>query len=259
MSIDYTIDQRGVAQVMIDRAERMNAIDHEAEKALENIWRTIEDDESIRLVVLTGSGEKAFCAGADMKSETGRSGLEYWTHGNPNGFGGLSLRESLTVPVIARVNGVATGGGLEMILGCDIVIAADHARFGLPEAKVGRLPLDGGMTQLQQRIPPTIAAGLMLTGRLMSAPQAAHFGLVNAVVPAANLDDEVQAWVRDVLACAPLSLKAIKQSLRRAPHLSPRESRALRSEALIRALTSADADEGPRAFREKRPPQWQGQ
>ena len=146
-----------VARVTIDRPDRMNAVDQATEAELERVWSEIEARDDIRCVVLTGAGEKAFSAGADLKSNTGLTGLEYWAQANPNGFGGIALRQSLTVPVIARVNGLALGGGLEMVLGADIVIASETAKFGLPEAKVGRLPLDGGMVALQRLIPRNIA------------------------------------------------------------------------------------------------------
>ena len=257
MTVRLEIDGH-VARVTIDRAERMNAVDAETEAALEAIWQKIESDDAVRCVVLTGAGDRAFSAGADLKSGSGLSGLEYWARQNPNGFGGISLRESLNVPVIARVNGLALGGGMEMVLGCDIVIAADTARFGLPEAKVGRLPLDGGMVALQRLVPRNIAAGLMLTGRMMSATEAAAYGLVNAVVPAERLDAEVDAWAADILACAPLSTKAIKATVRKTAHLSPREARSFQTPELIAALLSEDQDEGVLAFREKRAPVWQG-
>jgi crotonobetainyl-CoA hydratase len=247
-----------LARVTIDRPERMNAVDAPTEAELEAIWSRIEADPEIRCVVLTGAGERAFCAGADLKSGSGLSGLDYWARANANGFGGIALRESLNVPVIARVNGLALGGGMEMVLGCDIVIASETARFGLPEAKVGRLPLDGGMVALQRLVPRNIAAGLMMTGRTMSAAEAAAYGLVNAVVPAEKLDEEVNAWVADILKSAPLSVKAIKATIRKTAHLSPAEARLLRTPELIAALTSEDQDEGVVAFREKRPPVWQG-
>ena len=257
MSVEFAVKDN-VARVTIDRADRMNAIDDATEAALERVWAEIEADDAIRCVVLTGAGDRAFCAGADMKSGAGKSGLEYWVHNNPNGFGGIALRQTMRVPVIARVNGVALGGGLEMVLGCDIVIAADTARFGLTEAKVGRLPLDGGMVMLPRLIPEKIAAGLMMTGRMMTATVAASYGLVNAVVPGDCLDDEVSAWVDDIVRCAPLSVAAIKATIRKTAHLPPLEARALKLPELIAALTSMDADEGIAAFREKRAPQWRG-
>lgn len=257
MSVDFTKDGH-VARVTIDRPDRMNAVDQATDRALEAIWADIEGDADIRCVVLTGAGDRAFCAGADLKSDSGKRGLDYWADLNDNGFGGIALRQSLTVPVIARVNGLALGGGMEMVLGCDIVIAAEHARFGLPEAKVGRLPLDGGMVALQRLIPRNIAAGLMMTGRMMGAVEAAQYGLVNAVVPGERLDAEVEAWVNDILACAPLSLRAIKRTIRATGHLTAREARASKTPELIAALASEDSEEGVAAFREKRAPVWRG-
>lgn len=127
-----------VARVTIDRPKVLNAVDAKTLRRLNEIWEHIESDTDVRVVVLTGGGDRAFCTGADMSAEAvGRTGLEYWADLDPNGFGGLSLRATLDVPVIARVNGYALGGGMEMVLGCDIVVAAEHARFGLPEPRVG--------------------------------------------------------------------------------------------------------------------------
>ena len=247
-----------VATVTIDRPEVLNAIDVEAEAALGAIWRQIEGDPEVRCVVLTGAGDRAFSAGADMKSGTVQSGLDYWATARPGGFGGIALRETLDVPVIARVNGHAMGGGFEMVLGCDIVVAAEHATFALPEARVGRMPLDGGMVLLQRQVPFKLAMGVLLPGRRLKADEAARLGLVNEVAPLAGLDDAVKRWVDDVLACAPLSVRAIKQTVRRTAQLSAAEAQAMRLPAVIAALQSEDGEEGVRAFREKRKPQWRG-
>lgn len=258
MTVIVSIENH-VARVTIDRADRMNAVDEETADRLEDTWQRIESDPEIRVVVLTGSGEKAFCAGADMKaSGNTKSGLAYWADARPGGFGGLTLRKSLHVPVIARVNGLAVGGGFELVLGCDIVIAAEHASFGLPEARVGRMPLDGGMIMLPRLIPQKIAMGMLLTGNRISAAQAQEYGLVNEVAAAADLDTTVDRWVEQVLECAPLSVKAIKESVMETCDLPADEAYAKRLPALIAALESEDADEGPRAFREKRKPEWKG-
>ena len=128
-----------VARVTIDRPEVLNAVDAATERELDAIWNSIEADREVRAVVLTGAGERAFCTGADMKGGSGASGLEYWALQRPGGFGGIALRDTLDVPVIARVNGHAVGGGFEMVLGCDIIVAADSATFGLPDRKSTRL------------------------------------------------------------------------------------------------------------------------
>jgi len=247
-----------VARVTIDRPDVLNAIDVASERELQRIWSEIESDRDVRVVVLTGTGERAFSTGADMKGGSGASGLEYWALSRPGGFGGIALRETLDVPVIARVNGHAVGGGFEMVLGCDIIIAAQEATFGLPEARVGRMPLDGGMTLLQRQVPFHLAMGVLLTGKRISAAEAHRIGLVNEVVPRAELDAAVTRWVDDVLACAPLSVRAIKQVVRRTAQLSAAEARGQLLPALAEALQSEDAGEGVRAFIEKRKPVWQG-
>ena len=247
-----------VARVTIDRPDVLNAIDAASERELQKIRSEIEGNRDVRCVVLTGSGERAFSTGADMKGGSGASGLEYWALPRPGGFGGIALRETLDVPVIARVNGHAVGGGFEMVLGCDIVVAAEGATFGLPEARVGRLPLDGGMTLLQRQVPFRLAMGVLFTGRRIPATEAYRIGLVNDVVPRAELDAAVARWVDDVLACAPLSVRAIKQVVRRTAQLSAAQARDQLLPALAEALQSEDSKEGVRAFIEKRKPVWQG-
>lgn len=260
MSVRYELEGH-VARVTIDRPDVLNAVDAATERMLQDVWEKIEKESEARVVVLTGEGDRAFSVGADMKaasSEEPETGLEYWAKPRPGGFGGIALRTSLQTPVIARVNGYALGGGFEMVLGCDIVVAAEEAQFGFPEPRVGRMPLDGGMVLLPRLVPEKWAMGLLLTGRRIGADEAHRMGLVNEVVPRSGLDAAVERWVEEILACAPLSLRAIKQSAKWTAALSAVEAQAMRLPAVVEALRSEDQEEGVRAFREKRPPEWKG-
>ncbi|SEB63768.1 crotonobetainyl-CoA hydratase [Paramicrobacterium humi] len=257
--VTFDIDERGVATVTINRPRVLNAVDRATHDWLNEIWASIENNRDVRVVVITGGGQKAFCVGADMSADAvDKTGLEYWAELDPNGFGGLSLRTTLDVPVIAKVNGYALGGGMEIVLGADIVIAADTAKFGLTEPRVGRLALDGGIHQLVRRIPYTQAMGLLLTGRKAPAEELQRMGLVNEVAAAADLDAAVDRWVEQILACAPTSVRAVKQMVTRTTHLTAQEARAMRLPALMDALDSEDSAEGVAAFQQKRQPVWPG-
>lgn len=254
MSVRFAVENH-IARVTLDRPDVLNAVNAATETELRRIWDEIERRDDVRVVVLTGAGDRAFCAGADLK-DTGKEGLAYWAQNRPGGFGGLSLRTTLDVPVIARVNGHALGGGFEMVLGCDIVVAAEEASMGLPEPRVGRLPLDGGMILLPRLLPEKLAMGILLTARRLPAAEWAKLGLVNEVVPRAQLDDAVERWAAHILECAPLSVRAIKQVVKRTRHLTPVEAQGQRLPALVAALESEDGLEGVRAFQEKRKPVW---
>ena len=254
MSLEFEIAD-GVARVRLNRPERLNAVDQETERELEAAWTEINARADVRCAVLTGTG-RAFCAGADMK-EDGPGGLEYWNVTGRHGFAGIACGRRLNCPLVAKVNGFALGGGFETVLGCDIVIAAESAFFGLPEPRVGRIPLDG-MIVLPRMIPKTLAMGMLLTGRRVSAAEAAGWGLVNEVVPDDRLDEAVESWVEDILKCAPLSLKAIKRCMDETQAMGVAQARRHLSVAVAEALGSQDAQEGVAAFREKRPAEWTG-
>ncbi len=254
--IEYR-EEGHVARITINRPDVLNALDAEAESELQRIWEDLERRDDVWVAVLTGAGDRAFCTGADMSAAAvNLTGLEYWAQERPGGFGGIAYRRSLNIPVIAAVNGYALGGGMEMVLGCDIVLAVESASFGLPEPRVGRIPLDGGVFQLVRQVPHHLAMGLLLTGRRISAGEAARYGLINEVVPAGELDLAVERWVSDILACAPLSLRAIKRMVQSAETLPVPNAMRMRFPELVKALGSQDAEEGVRAFREKRPPRW---
>ncbi|MDN5853787.1 MAG: enoyl-CoA hydratase-related protein [Actinomycetia bacterium] len=246
-----------VARVTIDRPNVLNAIDEKTHRRCNEIWDEIEDNPTVRAVVVTGAGERSFCTGADMSAGgAGKNGIDYWADLDANGFAGLSLRRTLDVPVIARVNGYAFGGGMEIVLGADIVIAAETATFGLTEPRVGRLPLDGGIVKLVRRIPHAQAMSILLTGRRVQVGELQQMGLVNEVVSADKLDDTVDRWLADILECAPTSLRAIKQIVNRTDHLTDRDARAASLPALMEALVSPNATEGLEAFQQKRTPNW---
>lgn len=256
MSVDFQISGN-VARVTINRPESLNAVDSAAHTRLGEIWTEVEANPDIRCAVLTGAGSRAFCAGADLKEESGLTGVDYWQGISGSGFSGIALKQ-MSTPVVARVNGLALGGGMEMVLGCDIVIASETARFGLPEAKVGRVPLDGGMVLLPRLLPRNIAMGMMLTGRLVPARELEPYGFLNSVVAPEKLDEETDRWVADLLSCAPLSLKAIKAVSRQTAHMAAQDAFEHPTKELAAALLSSDADEGVAAFREKRAAVWTG-
>lgn len=257
MSVRFSIEN-DIARITIDRPERLNAVDDEAQASLVQAWEDIEANPSIRAVVLTGTGDRAFCAGSDMKKTLKKTGLDYWADAKPGGYGGITLRNSLDVPVIARVNGHALGGGFEMVLGCDIVVASENATFGLTEPRVGRLALEGGIPQIMKRIPHVHAMGLLLTGRRIDAKEAMRIGLVNEVVPHDQLDTTVDRWLADITACAPLSVRATKAIARASANRSAEDAQALLLPQLVAALNAEDQREGVNAFKEKRPPVWSG-
>jgi crotonobetainyl-CoA hydratase len=256
MNVHLTIEDH-VATVVLSRPNSLNAVDSATADELLAIWLQLESNSDVRAIVLTGEGDRAFCVGADLK-EPGRYGVDYWAHPTSGGFGGIALRDTLDIPILARVNGYALGGGFEMMLGADIVVAVDSAKFGLPEPRVGHVPLDGGAVLLQRQIPYRQAMGILLTGRTISAQEALAMGLINEVVPREQLDAAVDRWLKAILACAPTSLRAIKQCARRTATLSPLEAQRARLPALIAALEAEDSKEGVRAFREKRAPNWTG-
>ena len=252
-----TYEKKGrIATVTINRPERMNALHPPANLELHEIWNDFQDDPEVWIGILTGSGDRAFSAGNDLKytAEHGLGGVRV----GESGFGGLAKRTDCWKPIIAAVNGFALGGGFEMALACDIVIAADHARLGLPEPRVGLMAGAGGVHRLPRMMPQKIAMGYILTGRHMTAQEAHRWGVVNEVVPLADLMPTVHRWAQDILEGAPLSIRASKQAammglghpLEIALNLEYTQSTAMRR--------SEDIVEGPKAFAEKRKPNWKG-
>jgi crotonobetainyl-CoA hydratase len=250
-----------VLEITLDRPTA-NAIDIATSRALHAAFVELRDNPDLRVAILTGGGDRFFCAGLDLKAAAIGGENETADFG-PGGFAGLLTLLGLNKPLIAAVNGLAVGGGFELVLASDIVVAADHAEFCLPETRVGNLADMGGVQRLPRRVPRQVAMDLLLTGRRMTAREAAHYGLVGYLAPAAELMDRARGVAAAVAAGAPLSIAAIKEVCRGVETLSDDE--ALRAVAVerrfptyARMLQSEDFREGPRAFAEKRPPVWSG-
>lgn len=244
----------GVLTVTIDRPEVMNALNRAAHRELERAFSHFEAEDALHVAVITGAGTQGFCVGSDLK-ERARTGHDDMPE---TGFAGLARRFSLNKPVVAAINGDAVGGGLEIVLACDLAIAVDHARFGLPEPRVG-LAASDGLHRLARQVPTKWAMDIALTGRLFSAGEALQLGLVNRVVDSGGLPDALELLLGQLKACAPLSLRATKQLIRQGLANPSLEAAYADDYGEYRKmLASRDAVEGPRAFAEKRPPAWTG-
>jgi enoyl-CoA hydratase/carnithine racemase len=243
-----------IAYVTINRPEVMNALHPPANDELSRVWDDFAADPDVWVGILTGAGERAFSAGNDLKY-TALHGMPRMPKG---GFGGLVMRFDLVKPLIAAVNGFALGGGLEIALACDIIVAADHARLGLPEPQVGLMAAAGGVHRLPRHVPLKLAMGMMLTARRITAAEAARIGLVNEVVPMAELMPAAERWAAEILACSPLSVQATKQCALEGLGKPLAEAMTASYPAMQRLFSSEDVLEGPRAFAEKRKPVWKG-
>jgi crotonobetainyl-CoA hydratase len=248
----------GVLTITLDRP-KANAINVDTSRALYAAFQQLQNDPTLRVAIITGSG-RFFSAGWDLGAATQGEAIDA-DHG-PGGFAGLTEFFSLSKPVIAAVNGLAFGGGFELALAADLIVAAEHAEFALPEVKLGMVADSGGLQRLPRRLPRAIATELLLTGRRLSAQEAARWGLINQVVPAEALMQTAQDLAAAIVHNAPLALAAVKEVLRETEGLTVAQAyQNMRSGSLpgYRAmLTSDDAQEGPRAFGEKRPPLWSG-
>jgi enoyl-CoA hydratase/carnithine racemase len=257
MAVDVERKDR-VAVVTWNRPEVMNALDADATDELDGIFDDLARDRDVWVVVVTGAGDRAFCAGADLKAmvERNASGAPRREPG-PNGFAGLVKRD-FAKPVVAAVNGLAYGGGFEVVLACDLAVADERARFALPEVKRGIVAAAGGLVRLSTRIPLAVAEEMALTGDPITAQRAAELGLVNRVVPAGRSVDAALELAERVAANAPLAVRMSKTLLRRAVSTAEDELWRLQAALGRNLLASADASEGPRAFAEKRAPVWRG-
>lgn len=253
-----TTEQDGhLLKVTMNRPEVMNALHPPANLELAQVFDTFANDPELWVAVVTGAGDRAFSAGNDLKFQASGQRVSM----PPSGFAGLTSRFDLTKPVIAAVNGLAVGGGFEIALACDIIIAADTATFALPEPNVGLAALAGGLHRLPREIGLKRALGMILTARRVSAAEGKELGFVNEVVPAAELMTAAKRWADLILKCSPMSIRASKDAVYRGLD-EPTLRAALESQAKYPAVTamlkSEDLIEGPLAFAQKRPPKWKG-
>jgi crotonobetainyl-CoA hydratase len=249
----------GILVITLDRP-KANAVDVGTSRALYAAFERLRTDPELRVGVVTGAGDRFFCAGWDLKAAAGGEAVDA-DHG-PGGFAGLTEFFTLDKPLIAAVGGLALGGGFELALAADLIVAAEHAEFALTEATLGLVPDSGGVLRLSRRLPPAIATELLLTGRRMTASEAARWGLVNQVVPGDRIHEAALALARQICRSAPLAVSAIKEIARRTEGQRIEDAFAtMRGPGMpcYRAvLASEDAKEGPRAFAEKRRPVWTG-
>jgi crotonobetainyl-CoA hydratase len=248
-----------VLVVTLDRPTA-NAIDVPTSHALYDAFARLETDPALRVGVVTGAGDRFFSAGWDLKAAAAGEAVDA-DHG-PGGFGGLTEYADRSKPVIAAVNGLALGGGLELALAADLMVVADHAELALPEVRVGLVADSGGLLRLPRRLPEAVAREMLLTGRRMTATEAGRWGLANRVVRGSELLDTSLELAAELRAGAPLAVAAIQEILAATAGLDVRDGfgrlRSGNLPAYAQMLGSEDAVEGPQAFAEKRPPLWRG-
>lgn len=245
-----------ILEVTIDRP-KANAIDLAASRRLNEVFTSFRDDPELRVAIVTGAGERFFSPGWDLKAAAaGEDSDEDWGVG---GFGGLNYPRNLDKPLIAAVNGIACGGGFEIVLGTDIIVMEEHARFALPEINVAVLA-DAGTIKLRRRIPYHVAVEFLMTGRWMDAAEAKHWGLANHVVPKGEALGKAREIAQQLAAGPPLLFPAIKQLLRHTEVVAEHAAFELHDslDAVQKVIRSEDLKEGARAFSAKRAPVWKG-
>ena len=246
----------GILEVTLDRP-KANAISLAVSRRLNDIFTQFRDDKSLKIAIITGAGDRFFSPGWDLKAAAGGEASDSdWGVG---GFAGLNYPRNLNKPIIAAVNGIACGGGFELVLGTDIIVMEEHATFALPEINVGVLA-DAGTIKLRRRIPYHVAVEFLLTGRWMDAAEAKHWGLANHVVPKGAGLTKAREIARQLADGPPLLFPAIKQLLRHTEMVPEHEAFELHDslDLVQQVIRSEDLKEGTRAFTEKRKPQWTG-
>lgn len=251
-----TAKNGAILEITIDRP-KANAIDLKASRRLNQIVSSFRDDPELRIAIITGAGDRFFSPGWDLKAAAG--GEDSDSDWGVGGFAGFNYPRNLNKPIIAAVNGIACGGGFEVVLGTDIIVMEEHAKFALPEIKVGVLA-DAGTIKLRRRIPYHVAVEFLLTGRWMDASEAKHWGLANHVVPKGQGLAMAREIAQQLAAGPPLLFPAIKQLLRHTEMVPEHEAFELHDslDAVQKVVHSEDLKEGARAFTEKRKPRWTG-
>ncbi|MFT5112279.1 MAG: crotonobetainyl-CoA hydratase [Parasphingorhabdus sp.] len=256
----------GIMQIIIDRP-KANAIATDTSRKLGQAFAYFRDTPELKVAIITGAGERIFCAGWDLKAlDSGDSQLDNWWEAEDaslGGFAGITEMWNLNKPVIAALNGLTIGAGFEIALACDLIIAAEHVEFALPELPLGIVPDAGALQRLPRKIPHNIALEMLYLGRRMKATEAAHYGLVNTIVPADELLAKANEWAEKLAGVAPLALQSVKEVLRCIDSESVQNSFSkMRNDDLpaYRAmLRSNDAEEGVKAFVEKREAKFKGE
>jgi len=244
-----------ILTVTMNRPERMNALHSPSHFEMDEIFNDFESDPDLWVAIVTGAGDKAFSAGNDLKWQA--EGKK--TEPPASGFAGLVNRFNMKKPIIGAVNGLAMGGGFEVALACDIIIASENAFFALPEPRVGLAALAGGLHRLSRQIPMKQAMGMILTGRRVMAEEGYKLGFVTEVVPEGGALEGARRWAELISECSPVSIRTSKDVvLRGQDHPSVGEAMLAEYQSIEDMKNSLDFIEGPLAFSEKRPPDWKG-
>ncbi len=251
-------EDKNITRIKMNRPDVLNAINQEMHDELQKAFDNFANANDQYLAVISGAGSRAFSAGSDLKAiaKAGRPNVY-----PKNGYAGLIERFNLNKPIIAAVDGVAVGGGFEVALACDILIATSRSRFGLPEPMVGAVALGGGMHRLARQIGLKQAMGLILTAEMIDAERGYQLGFINELVEPDEMDEKVEDWCSRILRCAPLATRASKESVMKGldePSLEAAIASQEKYPAFAEWYRSEDRHEGASAFAEKRPPQWKG-